>query len=78
MKTLKQSQKVRIIVSGVAIYTTVKQLRYGLFGFTNQNLGANQALDALELARAGEPVRKCRTVGISGTWSQLQIQLDML
>jgi hypothetical protein len=42
MKSLKQSQKVRIIVSGVAIYSTVKQLRYGLFGFTNQNLAATR------------------------------------
>jgi len=77
MKSLKQSQKVRIIVSGVAIYTTVKQIRFGLFGFTNQNLGANQALDALESARRTDSVAD-RTVGLSGTWSQLRIQLDIL
>jgi hypothetical protein len=77
MKLLKQSQKVRIIVSGVAIYTTVKQIRYGLFGFANQNLGANQALAALESARRTDSVAD-RTVGLAGTWSQLQIQLDIL
>ena len=78
MKSLKQSQKVRIIVSGVAIYTTVKQLRFGLFGFANQNLGANQALDALESMRNSKGSAADSTVGLAGTWSQLQIQLDIL
>ena len=78
MKLLKQSQKVRIIVSGVAIYTTVKQIRYGLFGFVNQNLAATQALEALDSMRNRKGSAADSTVGISGTWSQLQVQLDML
>lgn len=78
MKTLKQSQKVRIIMSGVAIYTTVKQLRYGLFGFTNQNLAATQALEALESMRNGKGSAAGSTCGLAGTWSQLQVQLDIL
>ena len=48
MKRLKQSQKLRIIMSGVAVYTTAKQVRGCLFGFTNQNVAAQLALNALE------------------------------
>ena len=53
IKRLKNSQKMRIIISGVGIYTTVKQIRWGLFGFTNQVAASQKALDALEGMRSG-------------------------
>ena len=77
MKRLKQSQKMRIIISGVAIYTTAKQLRCGLFGFVNQVNAAQKALDSLEYIRFGKGVDKCAT-GLCGTWEGLQVQLDIL
>jgi hypothetical protein len=73
MKRLKQSQKLRIILSGVAIYTTAKQIRYGLFGFMSQNAAAQKALDALEFMRVTDPA-----VGLAGTWEGLQVQIDMV
>lgn len=77
MKRLKQSQKMRIIISGVAIYTTVKQLRWSLFGFSNQAAASQKALDALEFIRSGKGADSCAT-GLGGTWEGLQVQLDML
>lgn len=80
IKRLKQSQKMRIIISGIGVYTTAKQIRWGLFGFTNQNAAAQKALDALEFARSGNGVYfadKCAT-GLCGTWEGLQVQIDIL
>ena len=78
MKRLKQSQKLRIIISGVAIYTTVKQIRYGLFGFTSQNAAAQKALDALEFQRNGSGAADHATIGLAGTWEGLQVQVDIV
>jgi len=75
MKRLKQSQKLRIIISGVAIYTTAKQIRYGLFGFTKQNAAAQKALDALEFQRNGSGAADRATIGLAGTWEGLQVQV---
>ena len=75
MKRLKKSQKLRIILSGVAIYTTAQQIRYGLFGYTSQNAAAQKALDALEFQRNGDgPV----VTGLVGTWEGLQVQVDIM
>lgn len=78
IKRLKQSQKMRIVISGIGIYTTAKQIRWGLFGFTNQNAAAQKSLDALEFTRSGKGVADQCATGLCGTWSGLQVQLDML
>ena len=78
IKRLKQSQKMRIIISGIGVYTTAKHIRWGLFGFTNQNAAAQKALDALEFTRSGDGFAdKCAT-GLCGTWEGLQVQIDIL
>ena len=73
MKRLKQSQKLRVILNGVAVYTTAKQVRGCLFGFTSQNVAAQLALNALEFMRVTDPA-----VGLAGTWEGLQVQIDMI
>jgi hypothetical protein len=73
MKHLKQSQKLRVILNGVAVYTTAKQVRGCLFGFMSQNVAAQKALDSLESMRVTDPA-----VGLVGTWEGLQVQIDML
>ncbi len=78
MKQLKQSQKMRIIISGVAIYTTMKQLRSCMFGFTQQNHAAFEAIAALEKIRAGKGFADAGTTGLGGTFQGLQVQLDIL
>jgi len=77
MKRLRKSQKLRIILSGVAIYTTAQQIRYGLFGFMSQNAAAQKALEALEFSRSCGGVL-ANTVGQAGTWEGLQVQIDLM
>ena len=77
IKRLKQSQKLRIIIDRIGIYTTAKQIRWGLFGFTTQNAAAQKALDALEFSRSCGGVL-ANTVGQAGTWEGHQVQIDIL
>ena len=78
IKRLKQSQKLRVIISGVGIWTTAKQIRNGIGCFTNQIRATQKALDALEFTRSGDGVAdKCAT-GLGGTWEGLQVQIDIL
>lgn len=69
----KQSQKFRVIVGPASVYTTAKQIRYGIGDQAECNAAVQKALDALEFSRntIGES-------GIKGTWEGLQIQLDMM
>jgi hypothetical protein len=78
MKQLKQTQKMRIIISGVAIYTTMKQLRGGMFGFCTQNDASFQAIAALENIRSGKGAGDKACCGLAGTWNGLPVQLDVL
>ena len=68
----------RIIMSGVAIYTTMKQLRGGMFGFCTQNDASFQALAALENIRSGKGAGDRACTGLAGTWQGLSVQLDVL
>lgn len=78
VKRLKQSQKLRIIINGIGIYTTAKEIRGCLFGFVSQNAAAQKALDALEYIRNGKGVADQCTTGLSGAWEGHQVQLDIL
>lgn len=78
IKRLKQSQKLRIIIGGIGIYTTARQIRWGLFGFVSQNAAAQEALAALENTRSGAGAADQCATGLCGTWQGHQVQLDML
>lgn len=72
----KQTQKFRVVINGVSFYTTAKEIRNGVGDFTSINLGIQQALAALENSKGGTGLADQCTVGIAGTWSQYQIQLN--
>lgn len=78
MKQFKQSQKIRVIVSGVGFYTTVKEVRNSMFCFTVQNAAVQKAVCALEHVRNSKNIEDRRTVGICGTWEGLSVQLDLI
>ena len=78
MKRLKPTQKLRIIIGGIGIYTTVKQIRYGLFGFYNQNAAAQKALETLEFTRSLPGSAEQCASGLAGQWEGLQVQIDIL
>jgi hypothetical protein len=78
IKRLKPSQKLRIIISGVGIWTTARQVRSGIGCFTKQVAATQKALDALEGMRSGEGTAEQCAIGLNGTWEGLQVQLDIL
>lgn len=78
IKRLKQSQRMRIIINGVAIFTTAKQIRAGMFGYITQMEASMQALKTLESTRSGPGVADQCANGLCGTWAGHQVQLDMI
>lgn len=78
IKRLKQNQKMRVIIEGVGIWTTPKQIRSGIGCFTAQVAATQKALDALEFTRSGQGVADRCATGLCGTWEGLQVQIDML
>ena len=78
MKRLKPTQKLRVIISGIGIYTTVKQIRNGLFGFYNQNAAAQKALESLEFSRSLPGAAESCATGLAGQWEGLRVQIDLI
>ena len=73
----KPTQKLRVIIDNVSIYTTAKQVRNGIGDFYSVNAATQKALDALEYTRSGEGVAEQCAVGLAGTWEGLNVQLNM-
>ena len=71
---MKSTQKLRIVINSVSIFTTPKQIRNGLGDFNKVNVAAQKALLALENMRAFE---KFPPVGLVGTWEGMQVQISM-
>lgn len=69
---LTPSQKLRIIIRGIHLYTTAKQVRSGIGDSITQNLAVQGAVKALETSRSDG------AVGLVGTWEGYQVQVDML
>ena len=79
IKRFKKSQKIRVIVTGVCIYTTVKFIRDEiLLGYIDQNVAVTRALEALEYIRSGTGAADKSTKGLCGNWENIDIQLDMV
>jgi len=69
----KQSQKFRVIVSGVSVYTTAKQIRWAFGDSVAVNEAVTSALQSLERMKAGGSA-----VGLAGNWNGLSVQLSEL
>lgn len=70
----KNSQKLRVIINGVALYTTIKGVMFDVFGYGEQRSAVCDALFALRSHRsAGEPA-----VGLTGAWRGYSVQVDLL
>ena len=70
----KDSQRFRIIIKGVSVYTTAKQIRWGIGDFISVNDAVASALRALENMKQGQG----EAVGLAGSWNEMQVQIDML
>ena len=79
IKRLKQSQKIRIIIEGIGILSTVKEIGTDKFAFYEQNAAVQKALEALEFSRTNSRrIEERVATGISGRWEGLGVQLDIL
>jgi len=76
IKRFKTSQKFRVIVGDACFYATAKQIRNGVGDFVKCNAATQKALDSLEYTRSCGGVLSS-TVGQSGTWEGLNVQLNM-
>jgi hypothetical protein len=76
IKRFKQSQKFRICIGAVSFYATAKQIRNGVGDFGVCNAATQKALDSLEYTRSCGGVLSS-TVGQSGTWEGMQVQLNI-
>lgn len=77
IKRFKQTQRFRVIVGDACFYSTAKQIRDGVGDLNRCNDATQKALAALEFNRSGRGAAEFATVGISGTWEGLQVQLNM-
>jgi|WetSurMetagenome_2_1015567.scaffolds.fasta_scaffold1849817_2 hypothetical protein len=66
---LKQSQKIRLTMSGVSFFTTAKQIRDGIGNFSMCNERCRIALERLE--RSGD-------VGLLARIDNVDVQIDKI
>ena len=74
---LKNSQKIRIIIDGVGIYTTVGSIDTMFSTVTHRNAALASAT-ALSNSRRGTGAADAATVGIGGTFFNKHVQIDLI
>jgi hypothetical protein len=72
---MKPTQKLRIVINSISIFTTAKQIRNGLGDFYTVNAAAQKALLVLEDMREHD---RFPPTGLGGTWEGMQVQLSMI
>ena len=70
---LKNSQKLRIVIEGIVVYTTVKGVLFDLFGNTDQRAAVCDALLRLSFLK-----RTANCAGVGAVYRGYQIQVDLL
>lgn len=75
MFSFKPTQKFRVIIGPVSLFTTARTIRMGIGDSYKSNAAAQKALHALEHQRTGE-TNGMKSVGLAGNWEGLNVQLD--
>lgn len=70
----KNSQKFRVTLNGIIMFTTVKDMAFNLFGQTEQRVAVWDAMMALARQKRAEPA----AVGLAGNWRGYSVQIDLL
>lgn len=70
----KQSQKFRVIVSGVSVYVTAKQIKWGIGDQISTNRAVYEAFAHLKTMKCKENA----TVGLCGNFVGIAVQIDTL
>lgn len=76
IKRFKPTQRFRVIVGQACFYATAGQIRNGVGDFVKCNAATQKALDSLEYTRSCGGVLSS-TVGQSGTWEGIDVQLNL-
>ena len=76
IKRFKQTQRFRVIVGEACFYATAREIRNGVGDFSKCNAAVQKALEALEFTRSCGGVL-ANTVGQSGTWEGIAVQLNL-
>ena len=76
IKRFKQTQRFRVIVGEACFYATAREIRNGVGDFSKCNAAVQKALGALEYTRSCGGVLS-GTVGQSGTWEGISVQLNL-
>jgi hypothetical protein len=66
--------KYRVVVNGVSLFTTDKQIRRGVGDFYQTNAALQKALLVLEDMRKGNSA----TRGLAGNWEGLNVSIDRI
>jgi hypothetical protein len=77
IKRFKKTQKFRVIVGDSCFYSTASQIRNGVGDFVKCNASVQKALDSLEYIRSGNGIADQCSVGLSGTWEGLNVQINV-
>jgi hypothetical protein len=78
VKRFNPTMKLRVISNNVSFYTTPKQIRNGVGDFIDFNSAVQKALDTLEYANSNLPGCGRKTSGMCGTWSGIDIQINII
>ena len=69
----KQTQKFRVIVNGVSVYTTAKQIRWQFGDQISTNAAVTYALTTLEALNDTE-----NTIGLSTRHNGVEVQISIM
>jgi hypothetical protein len=70
----KQTQKFRVIVKGVSVYVTAKQIRWGFGDQISTNAAVYAAFTSLQDMKAVDNA----TVGLCARYGEVDVQIDTL
>lgn len=71
----KNSQKFRVVINGIILFTTVKEMAYDMFGQTDQRVAVWEAMMKLAMMRR---VEKIQPVGLACDVRGYQVQVDLI
>lgn len=74
----KNSQKIRLIINGFGVYTTINDVFFNLFATVSHRYAAECALYALSQMRAGSGAAEQCVSGLCATYNGHQVQLDLI
>jgi hypothetical protein len=70
----KNSQKIRVVINGIIVFTTIRDAAYNLFGHLEQRAATLEAIDEIRRRRSFG----ANMVGFSGRFRNIDIQVDLI